>query len=213
MSEINLITAVIPMKPLAEGKTRLSEKFTSEERANVVIGMLTTVINAISGAGVGNFIVAGGDKRVENATILSGGTWVPDPGSDLNSTIKSVFTEILAQNNSAMFLAGDLPFVKSADVYSLIRTSGNQKNIALSPARKDGGTNGILVPPGIVFEPQMGSRSFAKHLAQAATAEQSVSICYSYGLGYDLDTIDDLNSYQHMEPGLLQRLFKQSERF
>ena len=135
------------MKPLAEGKTRLSEKFTSEERANVVIGMLTTVINAISGAGVGNFIVAGGDKRVENATILSGGTWVPDPGSDLNSTIKSVFTEILAQNNSAMFLAGDLPFVKSADVYSLIRTSGNQKNIALSPARKDGGTNGILVPP------------------------------------------------------------------
>jgi TATA-binding protein-associated factor Taf7 len=34
----------------------------------------------------------------------------------------------------------------------------------------------------------------------------SVAICYSPGLGYDLDTIDDLESYEHMEPGLLQRL-------
>ena len=140
----------------------------------------------------------------------TGGKWIQDPGTGLNDTLKTVFAQILNSGQSALFLAGDLPFLKSADVYSLIRTSGNQKNIALAPAKKDGGTNGILVPPGIEFEPQMGQRSFAKHLAQAAAAEKSVAIETSDGLGCDLDTTDDLNAYVYMEPGLLERLYQQA---
>lgn len=210
MPEISGITAAIPMKPLIEGKSRLASAFTDDQRGNLVIGMLTTVIDAIKGAGVTDFIIVGGDDRVEKVGQGTGGTWVPDPGIDLNDTIKNVFADILGKGSSAMFLAGDLPFLKAADVYSLIRTSGNRKNIALSPAKKDGGTNGILVPPGIEFEPQMGIRSFAKHLSQAASAAQSVSICYSYGLGFDLDTTDDLESYTHIEPGLLERLYGQA---
>ena len=38
----------------------------------------------------------------------------------------------------------------------------------------------------------------------------SVAICYSPGLGFDLDTTDDLETYEHMEPGLLDRLMPQS---
>ena len=210
MSEVNQIIATIPMKPLIHGKSRLSEAFTDQERGDLVIGMLTTVIDAIVGAGVIEFVIVGGDDRVAAVGEGTGGKWVPDPGNDLNESLKAVFGEILQSGKSAMFLAGDLPFVKSADVYNLIRTSGNQKNIALAPARKDGGTNGILVPPGVPFEPQMGQRSFARHLAQAAGVEHSVSIYTSNGLGFDLDTTDDLVSYTHMEPGLLERLYDQA---
>ncbi len=64
----------------------------------------------------------------------------------------------------------------------------------------------MLVPKGTLFEPELGDRSFAKHLAKAAKMEISVAICYSPGLGFDLDTVDDLESFQHMEPGLLERL-------
>ena len=66
--------------------------------------------------------------------------------------------------------------------------------------------NGILVPQGTFFQPELGQRSFAKHLAQAARMEVSVAICYSPGLGFDLDTVDDLETYEQMEPGLLERL-------
>ena len=210
MNEQGGLTAVIPMKPLIDGKSRLAGVFTDEQRGDLVIGMLTTVIDAIKGAGVDTFIIVGGDERVAKVGEETGGKWIQDPGTDLNDTLKTVFAQILNSGQSALFLAGDLPFLKSADVYSLIRTSGNQKNIALAPAKKDGGTNGILVPPGIEFEPQMGQRSFAKHLAQAAAAEKSVAIETSDGLGCDLDTTDDLNAYVYMEPGLLERLYQQA---
>lgn len=210
MNEHGGLTAVIPMKPLIDGKSRLAGVFTDEQRGDLVIGMLTTVIDAIKGAGVDSFIIVGGDERVAKVGEQTGGKWIQDPGTDLNDTLKTVFAQILNSGQSALFLAGDLPFLKSADVYSLIRTSGNQKNIALAPAKKDGGTNGILVPPGIEFEPQMGQRSFAKHLAQAAAAEKSVAIETSDGLGCDLDTTDDLNAYVYMEPGLLERLYQQA---
>ena len=210
MNEHGGLTAVIPMKPLIDGKSRLAGVFTDEQRGDLVIGMLTTVIDAIKGAGVDSFIIVGGDERVAKVGEETGGNWIQDPGTDLNDTLKTVFAQILNSGQSALFLAGDLPFLKSADVYSLIRTSGNQKNIALAPAKKDGGTNGILVPPGIEFEPQMGQRSFAKHLAQAAAAEKSVAIETSDGLGCDLDTTDDLNAYVYMEPGLLERLYQQA---
>lgn len=210
MNEHGGLTAVIPMKPLIDGKSRLAGVFTDEQRGDLVIGMLTTVIDAIKGAGVDSFIIVGGDERVAKVGEETGGKWIQDPGTNLNDTLKTVFAQILNSGQSALFLAGDLPFLKSADVYSLIRTSGNQKNIALAPAKKDGGTNGILVPPGIEFEPQMGQRSFAKHLAQAAAAEKSVAIETSDGLGCDLDTTDDLNAYVYMEPGLLERLYQQA---
>ena len=210
MNEQGGLTAVIPMKPLIDGKSRLAGVFTDEQRGDLVIGMLTTVIDAIKGAGVDSFIIVGGDERVAKVGEETGGKWIQDPGTNLNDTLKTVFAQILNSGQSALFLAGDLPFLKSADVYSLIRTSGNQKNIALAPAKKDGGTNGILVPPGIEFEPQMGQRSFAKHLAQAAAAEKSVAIETSDGLGCDLDTTDDLNAYVYMEPGLLERLYQQA---
>ena len=99
-----------------------------------------------------------------------------------------------------------MPFIKPRDIHSLLRSSERGNNITLAPARRDGGTNGILVPNGIPFTPQLGQRSFARHLAQAAAAEVSVAICYSQGLAFDLDTVDDLEAYSHMEPGLLSRL-------
>jgi 2-phospho-L-lactate guanylyltransferase (CobY/MobA/RfbA family) len=156
------VLPIIPMKPLAEGKTRLGRQFNQSERADLAAGMLRRVISAIKGASIELFWVIG--------------------------------------------LPGDLPFIKPSDVINLIRSSGRRNNITLAPARRDGGTNGILVPQGVFFAPELGQRSFAKHLAQAARMEVSVAICYSPGLGFDLDTVDDLETYEKMEPGLLERL-------
>ena len=108
--------------------------------------------------------------------------------------------------SAGLYVAGDLPFLKASDVHSILQASRRQNNISLAPARRDGGTNAILVPSGISFRPELGPHSFLKHLSQAAAIGVSVAICYSPGLGFDLDTADDLETYEHMEPGLLQRL-------
>ena len=167
---------------------------------------LWRVINAIRGASIEMFWVIGGDDRVRALTRNMDGLWLEEMGSNLNDTLNKAFDRAFREGYSVMYLPGDLPFIKPSDIHSLMRSSERGNNITLAPARRDGGTNGILVPNGIPFAPQLGQRSFARHLAQAAAAEVSVAICYSQGLAFDLDTVDDLESYSHMEPGLLNRL-------
>jgi 2-phospho-L-lactate guanylyltransferase len=194
------------MKPLNEGKTRLARQMTREQRAELTAGMLRRVIAAVRGASIELFWVIGGDERIMRLARNFDGLWLEELGRDLNDTVAKAFERASKEGNSVLYLPGDLPFIKPSDVHSLLRSSARGNNITLAPARRDGGTNGILVPHGIPFRPELGQRSFARHLAQAASNEVSVAICYSPGLGYDLDTIDDLESYEHMEPGLLQRL-------
>jgi 2-phospho-L-lactate guanylyltransferase len=200
------VIPIIPMKPLAEGKTRLGRQFNQSQRADLAAGMLRRVISAIKGASIELFWVIGGDDRVTHLVRNEDGIWLPEMGRNLNDTLSKAFATAFQEGYSVLYLPGDLPFIKPSDVINLIRSSERRNNITLAPARRDGGTNGILVPHGIVFQPELGERSFAKHLAQAARMEVSVAICYSPGLGFDLDTVDDLETYEHMEPGLLQRL-------
>ena len=204
------ITAIVPMKPLSEGKSRLSKSLSPEERANISVGMLRRVMSALQGASIDPIWVVGGDERVKNLARNQGGTWLEEMGRDLNDTIDKAIGQVFRRGRSALYIAGDLPFVKPSDIHSFIQASRGAGNVTLAPARRDGGTNAMLIPQGVYFKPQLGRRSFSKHLSQAARTETSVAISYSPGLGLDLDVVDDLDSYQHMEPGLVQRLMQAS---
>ena len=204
--EANSIIAIIPMKPLSESKSRLSKKFPQEDREELALGMLRRVIGAVNSASISTFWVVGGDTRVRNAARDAGGLWLEEMGRNLNDTLGKAFERAFERGKAAMYLASDLPFIKASDVHSVLQASRQLNNISLAPARRDGGTNAILVPKGTPFRPELGGRSFVKHLSQAAKMGVSVAICYSPGLGFDLDTPDDLETYEHMEPGLLERL-------
>ncbi len=202
------IAAIIPMKPLSEGKSRLARDLSPDQRASISAGMLRRVLIALKGTSIDPIWVVGGDERVKNMTRNLGGMWFEEMGRNLNDTLSKAFDHAFEREKSALYIAGDLPFVKPSDIHSFIQASRGAGNVALAPARRDGGTNAILVPQGVPFKPELGRRSFSKHLRQAAKLETSVAIAYSPGLGMDLDVVDDLESYQHIEPGLLERLMK-----
>ena len=206
IDETSELVAVIPMKPLSQSKTRLAPHMSEEQRSDLVVGMLHRVLGAIKGSSIEMFWVVGGDERIRNVARNFDGIWMEELGRNLNDTLGKAFDELAGRNAAALYLAGDLPFLKPSDLHSLLRSSRRNTNITLAPARRDGGTNAILVPPGIPFRPELGPRSFSKHLSTAAAMEVSVAICYSPGLGFDLDITDDLETFQHMEPGLIDRL-------
>ena len=72
------IVAIIPMKPLADSKTRLSRNFTKEEREDLALGMLKRVIGALRAAAVTGPAPNGGLN-------LSGYPEVPGCASDWSS--------------------------------------------------------------------------------------------------------------------------------
>ena len=200
------VIAIVPMKPLSQGKSRLSQSLSAEQRADLALGMLRRVVLAIKAASVDAVWVVGGDDRVREMTRSLGAECLDELGEDLNDTLKKAFELAFAQGKSALYVAGDLPFLKPADIHSMMQASRSQGNVTLAPARRDGGTNSILVPHGVPMQPELGQGSFMKHLTQAARLETSVAINSSQGLGFDLDVVDDLETFQHMEPGLLERL-------
>ena len=127
------IIPIIPMKPLADCKTRLSRTLTAEERGDLVIGMLRRVLMAIKGASVEVFWVVGGDWRIRNLTRNFDGIWMEDLGRNLNDTVDKSFDHASQRGYGAMYLPGDLPFIKSADITSMIRSAGHGRNIVLAP--------------------------------------------------------------------------------
>ncbi len=211
VTEAENVIAIIPMKPLSEGKSRLGQTLSAEQRADLAVGMLRRVVKAIQEASIARVWVVGGDDRVRNVTQNLSAEWLEELGEDLNDTLGKAFKLAFEEGMSALFLAGDLPFLKAADVHSVLQASRRQRNVTLAPARRDGGTNAMLVPLGVPLQPELGSGSFMKHLTQAARLEVSVAINYSPGLGFDLDVVDDLETFQHMEPGLLDRLANETD--
>ena len=198
------------MKPLSDSKTRLSDRLTPEERANLTIGMLRAVLEAIKGASVDPVWVVGGDQRVRKEAEQGGAHWMEELGNDLNDTLSRAFDLAFGLHRGALYIPGDLPFLKSGDVQSVLDASRRQSNITLVPARRDGGTNAILVPNNVPFRPALGPQSFTRHLAKAAELEISVAICHSPGLGLDLDVPDDLDTSSRIDPGFLERLSVES---
>ena len=202
------VVPLVPMKPLADCKTRLSRIMTVQDREDLTMGMLRRVLLAIRGAGADPYWVVGGDDRIRNLARTFGANWMEDLGRNLNDTITKSFENARLRGVSALYLPGDLPFIKPSDIHQLIRSAQHQHNITLSPARRDGGTNAILVPYDLIpyFRPELGNNSFRKHVATAARMGVSVAFYYSSGMGFDLDDGSDRDEYEHMEPGLLERL-------
>ena len=208
--------AIVPMKPLAQGKTRLSGELSQQQRMALSLNMLRRVLRAITGSAhasgnassVGSVWVIGGDSEISQVATEEGASWYEEEGADLNETLWLTFQRAFALDSAAMYIPGDLPLVKSSDVNGLLAASGNLKNVTLAPSRLGGGTNGILVLPGMArpFRPHLGPDSFQKHLAHASSNGLSTAIYYSPGLAFDLDTFDDLRAYEYHEPGLLERL-------
>ena len=203
---------IVPMKPLPQAKTRLSGELTLPQRMAISRNMLRRVLRAIFGTGVDSPIedvwVVGGDPEIRRVAQDERATWLEEEGPDINQTLWLAFNRALDSGRAALFLPGDLPFLKPRDVHGIVRASGRLKNVTLAPSRQGGGTNGILVVPGLSqpFRPLLGPDSFKRHLSQAASAGLSVAIYYSPGLAFDLDTYDDLRTYEYMEPGLLEEL-------
>ena len=200
------VVTIVPMKSLATAKSRLSVKLSARQREALGLNLLRRVLLAIADSPVKEVWVVGGDTDVAKVAQEEGATWLEEEGSDLNETLWWAFKRSFQQGKAALYLPGDLPFLKPEDIAGMVETSGRLRNVVLSPSRFQGGTNGILVPGDLPFKPMLGPDSFHRHLAQAEILKLPAAIYYSVGLGLDLDTLEDLRSYEFLEPGLGERL-------
>ena len=211
------VVAVIPVKPLAQAKSRLAPYLKDAQRRRLVTAMLRHVIRAARAASAEVWVL-GADVSVRNVALEEGAGWREEAGSDINESLRLVFDEAWAAGKSPLFLPGDLPFLRSDELKALITRADSSigadaedsvPSIVLSPANKGGGTNAILIPQPLAFRLHLGPDSLSLHVAEARRLGLEPSVYASSGLARDLDTWEDLQEYETQEPGLLARLTRE----
>lgn len=185
------VSAVVPMKPLAQSKTRLSAALTPERRAALSLAMLRSVLCALRRSRMGRIVVVGGDRRVRAAARETGAAWRPDEFGDLNAALAAAFRALRREGKPAAYIPADLPLLAVEDVDALLDASGDGAALTLCPAH-DGGTNAIIVPPRADFEPLLGIGSFRRHKRLARKLGLETRVARIPGFERDLDTIEDL---------------------
>lgn len=188
--------AIVPIKPLRRGKSRLAGVLTEDERTFINYTMLGNTLKALKAAPeVDNILVVSRDtSALALARDFDAKTLQEDSSSvNLNMALKraTVVAQIYAAQ-SILVLPADLPLLTPEGIQALIRLANNPPVVVIAPDRRHDGTNGLLVNPAGLIDFQFGPGSFFRHMEQAQKYNVRVEICELPELGLDLDLPEDL---------------------
>ena len=202
----------MPMKPLAESKTRLGGHLSNEERAELSAAMLESVLNVLRDSKVAETMVVGGDERVRAISSDAGACWKPDHFMDLNLAVSDAFEFVWRSGHIAAYVPADLPLLAISDVDDLTDFASFEGALTICPAH-DGGTNALVVPACLGFSPKLGNQSYRRHRELAASLGTELREFWSSGFVLDVDTIDDLRRSLDRSPPSMQGLLKSGGAF
>jgi 2-phospho-L-lactate guanylyltransferase len=189
-----MITAIVPMKPIALAKRRLSGILPGRERETLVRAMLRDVLTALrASAQVDRRFVVTADPEVAALAMLYGAGHIgEDTPAGLNAAVAMAAQYLENIGAGAMLiLPGDVPSVSTAEIDELA-TLSHPQGMAIVPAHDRDGTNALLLSPPGAIAPSFGPGSFKRHLETGRKAGLAPETCLLDGLGRDIDTPEDL---------------------
>ncbi|HEX4078722.1 MAG TPA: 2-phospho-L-lactate guanylyltransferase [Rhizomicrobium sp.] len=181
---------IIPAKPFAEAKQRLSPTLNQAARARVAEEFFRHVLaTALVMAPARAVIVVSRGHEVLALAEELGATGVAEAShADLNAALWQAAEFAHAHGASkVLVLASDLPLLCDSDLAALIA-----ETCAVAPDRHGRGTNALLWPAIPTLGFHFGDNSFAHHCAAARAAGVDPKIISRPGLAHDVDFPSDL---------------------
>lgn len=197
--------AVLPVKPLAEAKSRLASALPPSLRLRLSRKMLYHVLDALAETrSITQCIVVSRDRGVLTIADKRGFVSLLEQGKDLNAALTQATQ--FAQKHGAeavLNLPSDLPLIEAGDLEAAWSLALEEPAVVIAPSRLDGGTNLLLVrPPGLLIY-RFGQGSFAIHCEQARSLGVALFVVRSLQFALDVDTPDDLETLRQAAEALL----------
>ena len=194
-----MTAAVIPVKSLAAGKSRLLPELGREDLEALSLAMLEDLIRALMATpGVNRVAVATPDDRVAEhaqglgAEALHG----PDPG--LNAALDAAPGKLgLSADAPLLVVLGDVPAARPDELQQLFdaaKAMAPGPNAVLAPSR-DGGTSALLRTPHGALPSRFGPQSAARHREAAKHAGTPLREIELASLAIDLDRGEDIRAF------------------
>jgi len=187
--------AIIPVKPLRRGKSRLSKVISAEERADLNHYLLEHTIKILSTIDeIENILVISRDTEALALARDLGARTVQEYGSPGLNTALSRAVEIAKTYETCgiVIIPADLPRLAAEDIKKILAYRDNPPVVVIAPDRKRKGTNALFVCPPDLIEFSYGDGSFEKHCQAAREAGARLEICEFPSLELDLDEPEDL---------------------
>ena len=189
------IWAIVPVKPLRRGKSRLAGLLSEEQRTilnRYLLEHTLTILNKISG--IEHTLVVSRDPAALALTRSMGGRTVLEDGApQFNTAIKRATIVAQAQGARAvLILPADLPLVEPSDLEALLSQGLTPPVVVIAPDRRLDGTNGLFINPAGLIEYGYGPGSFQRHCQRATEACATLVVVNSERIGLDLDLPEDL---------------------
>lgn len=201
-ADLSRLHALVPVRGLTDGKTRLGFALDAEERVTLILGLLIHTLDVVESWGrcEAVHVISSDGTILDIARRRGAGAVVESGRTELNSALVRGREAALAAGASAVLcLPADLPFLSTAalerflDAADAALAAGSGRPlVAIAPADARDGTNALLLSPPAIIEPCFGERSLAAHVAAAGAVDASVQLVVDPHLGFDLDTPDDL---------------------
>jgi 2-phospho-L-lactate guanylyltransferase len=200
--------AIVPIKPLRVGKSRLSGVLTDEERAHLNLTLLQHTLSVLVSVDEIEeiFVVSRDSAALAVARDLNCKTVQEDGKPGLNLALKRATQVVRAYSKKGVvILPADLPLLTKADMEKFLQLADEPPSIVIAPDRRQEGTNALLIQPAGLINYEFGPQSFHKHIEAARTANAKIEICHLDNLALDLDLPEDLDYLRSLEVSILNK--------
>lgn len=196
------IWAIIPVKPLRSGKSRLAGALTADERAELNRTLLQHTLKTLSDLKeVEHVLVISRDPQALTVARMYGARTVREDGQPhLNTALKraTVIAQVYA-TRGVLVLPADLPLISREDILTLIERAADPPVVVIAPDRHEKGTNALLISPAGLIEYDFGENSFQRHCQRVKEAGARLEVVNLPSLGLDLDLPEDLELVRKLE--------------
>lgn len=194
--------AIVPVKPLRHGKSRLAGALNEDQRTELNKALLQHTLETLAELKeVDGVLVVSRDPHALKVAHGLGARTVQETGQpQLNTALKraTVVAQVYA-TRGVLVLPADLPLISKDDILELIRRADQAPVVVIAPDRHGRGTNALLISPPGLIEYDFGEDSFQRHCELARQAGARLEIVELPSLGLDLDVPEDFEIVKGLE--------------
>lgn len=187
--------AIIPVKPLRRGKSRLSGVLSLEARTALNHYLLSNTLEILQSIPEIEYsLVVSRDPEALTIAREYGARTVQEQGSpQLNIALTRATIVALSHSvQGVLIVPADLPLLTADDIHDVVKRGINPPVVVITPDRHHQGTNALLISPPGLIKYEYGAGSYQKHCLQAKKAGARLEVCERGSVALDIDFPEDL---------------------
>jgi 2-phospho-L-lactate guanylyltransferase len=188
--------AIVPVKPLRRGKSRLANVLSQEERADLNRKLLIHTIDTLTAIPeIEQVLVVSRDQAALALAREHGARTVQEKGAPQLNIALARATDLVKNyvTRGVLIVPADLPLISPEDVRAMLERVQAAPVVVVAPDRHRQGTNALLVCPVGLIDYDFGPDSFQRHCDRAQQAGARLEICELPSLALDVDLPEDLD--------------------